>query len=107
VAGVNGLTLTATLVGQEPVKERIYISMDGINLTTEPGMIPEDTPELVWYSYVDINGQLHTKRYLSWGDYKEAGDSDFVGFYTRPYIANHRDAAVAEGLRLIRAQING
>jgi hypothetical protein len=57
-----------------------------------------------WFSYLHVNGAIITKRYLSWGDYKEAGDSDFVVMCTRIYSARDMLAAKAEGIRQIRGR---
>ena len=76
--------------------------MEDLNLTSAPGMVPEDIDQLVWFSYLTVDYSYHTKRYLDWVSYQEAGDSDFVLFCTRPYAAASREPAVAEGKRLIR-----
>jgi hypothetical protein len=72
-----------------------------------PGMLGED-PELhkrpVWYGYVTTDGQGHVKRYLSWLDYKEAGDSDLVSWTTWLFEAPDREAAVKEFHRLAFAR---
>lgn len=83
--------------------------MSDINLTSVPGMISaEPDNDLTWFSYVTGYGssdipRVHTKRYLDYISYKEAGDSDFVDYVTRIYEAPNREAAVAEGARLVRA----
>jgi hypothetical protein len=79
---------------------------DDIYLTSEPGMIPEDAlPELLWFSYLHVNGTIITKRYLSWADYIEAGDSPFVKFITRIYEAPDSLAANAIGIKKLRSLV--
>lgn len=78
--------------------------MDDMNLTALPGMIPDDVlPELMWYGVLHVNGTLSIKRYFSWADFKEAGDSDFTEFCTRIFEAPTRGTALDEAQRLIRA----
>lgn len=62
--------------------------MDDMNLTSEPGMIPEDAlPDLLWYGVFHVDRTVSVKRYHSWADYKEAGDSDFTIWTTRIFEA--------------------
>lgn len=69
-----------------------------------PGMIPmEHLNEQVWYSYLHVDGSVHTKRYFNWADYKEVGDSDFCQYVTLLYCKNNVLSAQAEGIRLVRA----
>ena len=72
-----------------------------------PGMLGEDPAlhdRLVWYGVLHTEGTLSVKRYHSWLDYKEAGDSDFTKITTRIFEANTQDEAITEAVRLVRAR---
>jgi len=67
---------------------------DDIYLTSQPGMIPEDEqPNLLFYGVLHVNGTIQVKRYYSWEDYKEAGDSSFTLLTTFPFEANNHAEA--------------
>jgi len=75
----------------------------------QPGVMgtdPELHNRLVWYGVLHDDGVLCVKRYLSWLDYKEAGDSDFVRTTTRLFEADDVLAARDEARRLIMAHVS-
>lgn len=76
---------------------------DDLELTSEPGMVPEDVNTgLVWYGVYHKNNRVTVKRYFGWADYKEAGDSDFVAFTTRLFEADSAKEALAKASGMVK-----
>lgn len=75
-----------------------------------PGVLGED-PELhnrlVWYGVLHENGSLTVKRYFSWLDYKEAGDSDFTLWTTRLFEAENSTVALRKASGMVTAKFPG
>ena len=63
----------------------------------------EISNDLTWFSYMHVAGTVITKRYFSWLDYQEVGDSDFCVAVTRLFSAVNSSDAAHEGSRLLRA----
>lgn len=81
--------------------------MDDMNLTSAPGMIPEDhrakeTDGPTWFGILFNDRSTTVKRYCSWVDYKEAGDSTFVRYTTRLFEAEDRKSALTKAVGMLK-----
>ena len=56
-----------------------------------------------WWAYRHVDGSLHLKRYLSFGDLQEARQSSFVAEMFGPFLAANRESAMTRArARLLR-----
>lgn len=57
-------------------------------------------PEIEWWGYLHINGNIQVKRYFDDRDLDDAYESDFVSTVFHPFKAAGREAAIKhiEGL---------
>jgi len=58
----------------------------------------------VWFGVYLKTNEVKVKRYYSWGDYKEAGDSDFVAFTTRLFEADCVTDATKIAVGMVKAR---
>ena len=72
-----------------------------------PGILgadPELHNRLVWYGVLHVNGGVKVKRYHSWLDYKEAGDSDFTMWTTRLFESDNSVDALKKATGMAKAR---
>lgn len=56
---------------------------------------------LKWWGYLHTNGSVQLKRFFSFQDLEEAGESPFVQRYTQPFDATDRDDADTKARALL------
>ena len=76
----------------------------GLPTPTVLGEDPELHNRLVWYGVLHVNGEMKVKRYHSWLDYKEAGDSDFTMWTTRLFEAPDSSDAYSRAIGMAKAR---
>jgi len=62
---------------------------------------------LKWWGYIHIDGSIHVKRFIDFGDILEAQSSDFVKSITGPFEANSRSEAIEAYKRILETLSGG